>query len=100
MGLSGAGDLSLSCNSRSSRNTSLGIALGEGRKLHDVLGERVTVQEGVHSAEAVAALAKRYDIDMPITVAVDQVLNQGADLDETISRLLAHPYHFDRVTGS
>jgi glycerol-3-phosphate dehydrogenase (NAD(P)+) len=99
MGLSGAGDLSLSCNSRNSRNTSLGIALGEGRQLHDILRERVTVQEGVHSAESVVALARRHDVDMPIVMAVDQVLNHDAGVEEAIARLLAHPYHFDRVTG-
>ncbi len=100
MGLSGAGDLSLSCNSRSSRNTSLGIALGEGRRLHDILRERVTVQEGVHSAESVAALARRYDVDMPIVMAVDQVLNHDTDVEEAVARLLAHPYHFDRISGT
>ncbi|OGA47262.1 MAG: glycerol-3-phosphate dehydrogenase [Betaproteobacteria bacterium RIFCSPLOWO2_12_FULL_62_58] len=99
MGLSGAGDLSLSCNSRNSRNTSLGIALGEGRQLHDILRERVTVQEGVHSAESVVVLARRHDVDMPIVMAVDQVLNHDASVEEAIARLLAHPYHFDRVTG-
>jgi glycerol-3-phosphate dehydrogenase (NAD(P)+) len=97
MGLSGAGDLSLSCSSASSRNTSLGIALGEGRSLHDVLGERVTVQEGVHSTESVAALARRHHVDMPITLAVDAVLNHDAVLDETIERLLAHPYSFEPI---
>ena len=97
MGLSGAGDLSLSCSSPNSRNTSLGIALGEGRRLHDVLGERVTVQEGVHSAESVAALAQRHHVDMPITLAVDAVLNHGAGLDEAIERLLAHPYKFEPI---
>jgi len=99
MGLSGAGDLNLSCNSRNSRNTSLGIALGEGRQLHDILRERVTVQEGVHSAESVVVLARRHDVDMPIIMAVDQVLNHDASVEEAIARLLAHPYHFDRVTG-
>ena len=99
VGLSGAGDLNLSCNSRSSRNTSLGIALGEGRRLHDILRERVTVQEGVHSAESVAALARRHDVDMPIVMAVDRVLNHDAGVDEAIARLLAHPYHFDGVAG-
>jgi glycerol-3-phosphate dehydrogenase (NAD(P)+) len=89
MGLSGAGDLSLSCNSPSSRNTSLGIALGEGRRLHDILRERVTVQEGVHSAEAVAELAKRHGEGMPITEAVNDVLNRGAGVDDAIGRLLA-----------
>lgn len=100
MGLSGVGDLNLSCNSPNSRNMSLGIALGEGRKLHDVLGERVTVQEGVHSAEGVAALAQRHHVDMPITAAVDQILNHGADVDEAIARLLAHPYRFERLTAA
>jgi glycerol-3-phosphate dehydrogenase (NAD(P)+) len=98
MGLSGAGDLNLSCNSTKSRNTSLGIALGEGRKLQDVLRERVTVQEGVHSAESVAALARRHDVDMPIALAVDQVLNHGAGVEEAVARLLAHPYHYDPVS--
>ncbi|OGA21017.1 MAG: glycerol-3-phosphate acyltransferase [Betaproteobacteria bacterium RIFCSPLOWO2_02_FULL_67_26] len=100
MGLSGAGDLNLSCNSASSRNTSLGIALGEGRRLQDILRERVTVQEGVHSAESVAALARRHDVDMPIVAAVDGVLNHGAGVDEAVAGLLAHPYHFDRATGA
>jgi glycerol-3-phosphate dehydrogenase (NAD(P)+) len=95
MGLAGIGDMDLSCHSPNSRNMSLGIALGEGRKLHDVLGERVTVQEGVHSAAGVAALARRHGVEMPITAAVDRVLNHGADLDEAISRLLAHPVGFD-----
>jgi glycerol-3-phosphate dehydrogenase (NAD(P)+) len=95
MGLAGIGDMDLSCHSPTSRNMSLGIALGEGRKLHDVLGERVTVQEGVHSAEGVAVLARRHGVEMPIAAAVDRVLNHGADLDEAISRLLAHPVGFD-----
>ena len=89
LGLSGAGDLSLSCNSAASRNTSLGIALGEGRKLQDILRERVTVQEGVHSAESIAELAKRHGVEMPIAAAVDAVLNHGGGVDEAIGRLLA-----------
>jgi glycerol-3-phosphate dehydrogenase (NAD(P)+) len=97
MGLAGIGDLDLSCNSPHSRNMSLGIALGEGRKVHEVLGEKITVHEGVHSAEGVAALARRHALDMPISLAVDQVLNHGADLDQAIAQLLAHPYEFDRI---
>lgn len=100
MGLSGAGDLNLSCNSPNSRNTSLGIALGEGRKLQDILRERVTVQEGVHSAESVAVLARRHNVDMPIVMAVDRVLNHGDGVEGAIAALLAHPYHFDRVTSA
>ena len=91
LGLSGAGDLSLSCNSAASRNTSLGIALGEGRALQDILRERVTVQEGVHSAESVAELARRHGVRMAISAAVDDVLNHGAGVDEAIGWLLARP---------
>jgi glycerol-3-phosphate dehydrogenase (NAD(P)+) len=99
MGLSGVGDLVLTCNSMQSRNTSLGVAIGEGRRPGDVLAARKEVTEGAHSAEAVAELAKRLKIDMPIVEAVNEVLNHGADLDATIARLLAHPYHFDRPAG-
>jgi len=91
LGLSGAGDLALSCNSAASRNTSLGIALGEGRKLDDILRERVTVQEGVHSAESVAELARRQGVRMAISGAVDDVLNRGCAVEEAIGRLLARP---------
>jgi glycerol-3-phosphate dehydrogenase (NAD(P)+) len=92
LGLCGAGDFVLSCNSPRSRNMSLGIALGEGRKLADVLAERVTVQEGVHSAESVTVLARHHRLDMPIALAVDAVLNHGADVNETIAGLLAHAF--------
>ena len=91
LGLSGAGDFVLSCNSPRSRNMSLGIALGEGQRLADILAARRTVQEGVHSAESVAALARRHGLDMPIAHAVDAVLNHGASVDQAIAELLAHP---------
>lgn len=99
MGLSGVGDLTLCCNSPSSRNMSLGMALGEGRKLQDILAERVTVQEGVHSAESVAALARSHALAMPIAMAVDRVLNHGAEIDETIAWLLGHPVGLERVSA-
>lgn len=97
MGLSGVGDLDLCCNSPTSRNMSLGIALGEGRELADILAARVTVQEGVHSAESVAALAHRYGLDMPIALSVDAVLNHGVGVEETIARLLTHSVGLERV---
>jgi glycerol-3-phosphate dehydrogenase (NAD(P)+) len=99
LGLSGIADMDLSCHSPTSRNMSLGIALGEGRTLQEVLGSRVTVQEGVHSAEGVAALARRHGVAMPITTAVDGVLNHGADMGAAIAQLLAHPAAFDRVAA-
>jgi glycerol-3-phosphate dehydrogenase (NAD(P)+) len=87
-GLAGIGDLMLTANSLQSRNTSLGVALGEGRKLADVLAGRKEVTEGVFSVEALAQLAGLLGLEMPITEMLDQVLNRDADLDATIARLL------------
>lgn len=92
MGLSGMGDLVLTCNAMQSRNFSLGVALGQGKTLDEVLGARKTVAEGVFTAASVAELAGRQDVDMPICHAVDQVLNHGAAIDETIRALLSRPF--------
>ncbi len=91
MGLSGLGDLTLTCNAMQSRNFSLGVELGKGADLNDILNSRRTVAEGVHSAAALVKLADKLDVDMPICQAVDAVINQGADISETISELLARP---------
>ena len=92
MGLSGLGDLTLTCNAMQSRNFSLGVALGEGRSLKDIQGERNSVAEGVFSASSVSELARRLDVEMPICLAVDGVLNHFADIDATIKGLLARPF--------
>ena len=92
MGLSGLGDLTLTCNGPQSRNMSLGMALGEGRALQDVLAERNSIAEGVFSAASVVALAKTLDVEMPICAAVDQVINHGADIDRAIAGLLNRPF--------
>ena len=92
MGLSGLGDLTLTCSAMQSRNFSLGAALGEGRTLTEIMAERRSVAEGVHSAAALTALAARLGVEMPISAAVDQVLNHGADIDQTIEGLLARPF--------
>jgi glycerol-3-phosphate dehydrogenase (NAD(P)+) len=70
MGLSGAGDLILTATSHQSRNTSLGEALGRGRRLPDILAERASVAEGVESAAAVVELARRRGVEMPISQSV------------------------------
>jgi len=97
LGLSGIGDLTLTCNNVQSRNMSLGVAIGEGRSLADVLAERREVTEGAYSAEALAELAQRLGLNMPIVAAVDAVLNHGADIDATIAQLIAHPWHHEGV---
>lgn len=92
MGLSGLGDLTLTCNGPQSRNMSLGIALGEGRALQEVMAERKSIAEGVFSAATVVALAARLGVEMPICAAVDQVINHGADIERTIAALLSRPF--------
>ncbi|MCK6449459.1 MAG: NAD(P)-dependent glycerol-3-phosphate dehydrogenase [Alphaproteobacteria bacterium] len=92
MGLSGLGDLTLTCNGPQSRNLSLGIALGQGRRLAEVVAERRSVAEGVASAAAVIARARREGVDMPIVAAVDAVLNRGADIEAELHALLARPF--------
>jgi glycerol-3-phosphate dehydrogenase (NAD(P)+) len=92
MGLSGIGDLTLTCNGPQSRNMSLGIALGEGRKLEDILAERNSVAEGVFNAESVTTLAKSLGVEMPICEAVDSIINHGAAIDEAVLGLLSRPF--------
>lgn len=92
MGLSGMGDLILTASSAQSRNYSLGLMLGQGRALADILAERKAVTEGVWSAGAVVDMAARLGIEMPIAAAVDSVLNQGRPLDEAIADLLSRPF--------
>ncbi len=96
MGLSGLGDLTLTCSAMQSRNFSLGAALGAGRGLDEILAERHTVAEGVHSAAAVAELARRHGVEMPISAAVDAVINRGAEVEAMIEELLTRPFRKER----
>lgn len=96
-GLAGIGDMMLTANSLQSRNTSLGFALGEGRKLEEILSGRKEVTEGAFSAQAVVTLAQRLGVDMPISFAVDRLLNRGAALDDAIERLVSSLGQADRA---
>lgn len=91
MGLAGLGDLTLTCNAMQSRNFSLGYELGQGRKIDDILASRTTVAEGYYNAETVTELARRNQVDMPICIAVEAVINVDADLDAIIHGLLSRP---------
>jgi glycerol-3-phosphate dehydrogenase (NAD(P)+) len=90
-GLSGLGDLVLTCHGPLSRNRSLGLALGKGARLEDYMAGRRQVVEGEATAPAVLSRAARYKIEMPICAAVDAILHRGAGLDEAIRALLARP---------
>ena len=89
-GLSGLGDLVLTCSSTSSRNYSLGKGIGEGQSASDLMADRRTVAEGAFTAPVLARIASERGIDMPIVDAVDRLLN-GAAIDSVVEQLLARP---------
>lgn len=92
MGLSGLGDLVLTCTGTQSRNMSLGYALGQGRSLSDIMAERKSVAEGVYTAAAAVALAARHGVELPICEAVHRILDQGVSVEAEITALLARPF--------
>ncbi|MBI1215282.1 MAG: NAD(P)H-dependent glycerol-3-phosphate dehydrogenase [Alphaproteobacteria bacterium] len=89
LGLSGIGDLTLTCNSLTSRNFALGHALGQGQSLQDYMAGRRTVAEGVATAAAAKTFAAREGVEMPISEAVCGILHEGADVGAVIEALLA-----------
>jgi glycerol-3-phosphate dehydrogenase (NAD(P)+) len=91
-GLSGLGDLVLTCTAGQSRNHALGLALGRGASLAEALAVRQrSVVEGVATAAAVARLAAQLAVEMPINAAVDAVLHRGLPIDAMIEALLSRP---------
>jgi glycerol-3-phosphate dehydrogenase (NAD(P)+) len=99
MGLSGLGDLALTCTGTQSRNLSLGIALGEGQSLAAALGSRRSIAEGVASSAACVALAAKLKVEMPITAAVDAILHKNAPIEREIAALLARPFKAEAPAG-
>jgi len=90
-GLCGLGDLVLTCSSPQSRNMSVGLTLGGGQTLEQALSGKLSVAEGVASAPAVAALAQRLGVDMPICAAVNNLLSGAVEVDAAIAGLLSRP---------
>ncbi|HEY5056439.1 MAG TPA: NAD(P)H-dependent glycerol-3-phosphate dehydrogenase [Acidobacteriaceae bacterium] len=91
-GLSGLGDLVLTCTGSLSRNRTVGTELGKGRALADILaGLNGKVAEGVRSTTAALGLAARYQVEMPITEQMDAILHRGKSPKEAIRELMARP---------
>jgi glycerol-3-phosphate dehydrogenase (NAD(P)+) len=90
-GLSGLGDLVLTCSSTSSRNFSLGKGLGEGRPAAGLLADRRTVAEGAFTAPVLREAARGLGVDMPVVDAVCALLAGEAPVDEVIGALLSRP---------
>jgi len=89
--LSGMGDLVLTCTGALSRNRSVGVALGRGRKLAEILAEMKMVAEGVKTAKSVYDLAVREGVEMPICEQVYRILYEDKDPREAVGELMGRP---------
>ena len=87
-GLTGMGDLIVTCTSRHSRNRFVGYHIGQGKTLEEIMGEMTMVAEGVKTTASVAQWAARQGVDMPITMAVHHVLFEGADPQDILYDLM------------
>jgi len=92
MGLSGVGDLTLTCSNPQSRNMSFGITLGRGASIDEALAGRRAVVEGIANAASVTALARRLGIEMPICSAVNAILHENMPIETAIRALLDRPW--------
>lgn len=90
-GLSGLGDLVLTCSSTSSRNFSLGKGLGEGKTAHELMTERRSVAEGAFTAPVLQAAARAAGVDMPVVDAICALLDGKLSVDQVVTALLARP---------
>ena len=87
-GLAGMGDLIATCSSRQSRNNMVGIQLGEGKPIAEILADMTMVAEGVKSCPSVLDLGRRYGIEMPITEQVVAVCHEGRSAGDALSMLM------------
>jgi len=88
-GLAGIGDLVLTCTGSLSRNRSVGVALGRGKRLEEILDETKFVAEGVKTARAAKDLAARHKIDMPITAEMYRLLYENESASNAVQRLMS-----------
>ena len=91
MGLSGMGDLVLTCTDNQSRNRRMGLALAKGKSMEEIAEEIGQVVEGVKAAKAVYGVAKELNVDMPICEAVYKLLYEGMSTDEAVESLMSRP---------
>jgi len=87
-GLAGMGDLVLTCTGDLSRNRTVGYRLGQGESLEQILADMTAVAEGVKTAEAVYALARRHDVEMPIVEQVYAIVHEGHSPSDAVRTLM------------
>lgn len=90
-GLSGLGDIMLTCYGSLSRNRSVGVRLGKGEVLADILASSTQVAEGVATAGVVVALARKWRVQLPVLTAVAQVLEGHIDAAEAVAEIMNLP---------
>jgi glycerol-3-phosphate dehydrogenase (NAD(P)+) len=95
-GLSGMGDLVLTCSGDASRNRRVGLALGRGKSMAEILGEMKQVAEGVNTAKVAKELAGKLGIEAPITDAMYAIMHGGVPVREAINSLLTRPTRSER----
>ncbi len=96
MGLSGLGDLFLTCSSEKSRNFSLGLELAKGKTISSLLRSQRTVAEGAHTVKAIYKLSKKLKIDLPINNEIYKILYLDKDIDKSIGELLNRPLTIEK----
>jgi len=95
-GLSGMGDLVLTCSGDASRNRRVGLALGQGKKMAEILGEMRQVAEGVKTAKVAKQLAAKIGVDAPIIDAMHAIIHEGVPVRDAITMLLGRPARQER----
>jgi glycerol-3-phosphate dehydrogenase (NAD(P)+) len=95
-GLSGMGDLVLTCSGDASRNRRVGLALGRGRSMREILGEMTQVAEGVKTAKVARQLAEQLGVEAPITEAMYAIMHAGVPVREAIHAMLTRPTRSER----
>lgn len=90
------GDLVLTCSGDASRNRRVGLALGQGKKMPDILAEMRQVAEGVKTAKVAKQLAAQLGVDAPIVDAMHAMIHEGVPVREAIMRLLTRPTRSER----
>src|SRR5690606_6743528 len=87
-GLAGMGDLILTCTGALSRNRSVGVALGQGKPIEEILGEMTMVAEGVRTTRSARALAAKHGVEMPIVEEVHAILFEGRNARDAVENLM------------
>jgi glycerol-3-phosphate dehydrogenase (NAD(P)+) len=97
LGLSGVGDITLTSLSAQSRNKTFGLSLGRGESLEELLAKKVVLTEGVFTVSGTVKLAEKYSVEMPITFAMDTLLNKGGMFETLIKDLLSRPLTIEGI---